>query len=611
MKKEIFLYLALFGLIPLLYATGGVESPVRFLYYPLLVLFIPFAKANAHFQVALIFSILYSLIPLILVGAYPTYAVGINVLSFLLTWLATGRPSEYIHQERDSFRKSSDSYHGLTNALNLNIMNLQSKVDSLSGAYESLQNEERNKTRFISGVSHEIRSPLSSIRSFSEILMNYDDIEPETRLEFLEIINKESERLTLLANEILDVVRMESGKVEWHMDTVDMRDVINIAISTMQPSARDKGLSLEAHMPDEISQIKGDRNRLLQVLLNLLSNALKFTSHGRITVGIEETPETIKTYVADTGEGIYPEEKEKIFDEFYRIGDDLTGRPKGSGLGLNISKKIVEAHRGHIWVDSQLGKGSTFFFSIPKEAFMLEAEEKPEYAEITGELVLVFEGYQPIRHILRGTLESLGYKTLGAESTKTALNIIKIKKPNAIIMGYPKRDEYSEELMTFSRVQGIPLFIVSIVNDEKTGPQVAVNGYITKPFDINQISTVLEEILRGRTGRLMIISDNPEEARSLQVLLGARGHETIIVSDIDSIEDKRLPDVVVIGPFPPDEIYRIIDHLRSREKTRKVPILLTLDHSTRDIKCIGLGPSSYGNGLGKLVRNISERIKSV
>lgn len=607
--KRVYLFLALLGLIPLIFFTGGAESPFRYLYYPVLVLLIPLLNSNAILQAATAFSILYSLVPFWLGGEYRVYLVATNVFSFLLAAVASGRLSDTVNKDRESLRKTADTYHAWTNSLNLKIMNLQSEVDSMSERYSHVQELDKNKTRFISGVSHEIRSPLSSIRSFSEILLNYEDIDADTRKEFLGIINQESERLTQLANEILDIVRIESGKIEWHMDAIDIAEVADTATKTMLLLAEDKGISLEQRIPEKLSSVKGDRNKILQVLLNLVSNAVKFTSQGKITVGAEDMPNEIRLYVSDTGEGVYPEEKEKIFDEFYRIGDDLTGRPKGSGLGLSISKKIVEAHGGRIWAESQLGKGSTFFFTLPKGAAAAdEYRGISEFAEIAGRQVLVLDDSVPVRQIMRSALESLGYSTLGAGSINTALEVAKARKLDAIIMGDPKSEDDFDKLRTFSRVQGIPLFLAPVVNDEKSGLQVAVNGYISKPLDKNQILSTIKEVSPKKTGRVLIISDDPEEARNFQILVGGSGFETVIVPDVKSINAARPPDMIIIGRLSRDQVYTAISSLRSNQATKKIPLLLTLNILIRDIKCVGLNSSEYGRGLNKLIESLKGRV---
>lgn len=609
--KKAHLYFALSALIPLIWFTGGISSPLRFLYYPIMIMLVPLAAKSAHLQAGIIFTAIYSLLPLFEDRQYPLITVGINCLSFLLTAVATGTVAETLKRERDSFKKTSESYHGLTNALNLSIMNLQSKIDSLAEAQERIQESERNKTRFLSGVSHEIRSPLAAIRSFSEILLNYKDIDEDTRNEFLSIINAESIRLTELANEILDMVRIESGKVDWHIDVIDITEVINAAVKTMKPLALDKGLALETNIPASTIKVRGDRNKILQVLLNLLSNAIKFTSKGGITVGIKDSARETEVWVKDTGEGIYPDEKQKIFEEFYRIGDNLTGRPKGSGLGLSISKKIVEAHGGSIWVDSELGRGSTFHFTLPKES-LSEVELKPtEVFEVRGRQVLVLEDYSPVRQFLRGCLEAAGYKTLGAESFKNATEVIKTGAVDAVVMGFPDNAEGFGQFKSICRIKAVPLFLVTIINEEKTGPQVAVNGFISKPFDAFQCVSAIEDILRGRSNKLLIISADQVEARSFQFIVGSRGYEVDVVDSVTAIDTGRNYGLLVLGTFPKNTTYRTIEALRADHALRKLPVVQTVSIDVREVRPVCLGASEYGRGLSALLESLQEAMRNV
>jgi signal transduction histidine kinase/CheY-like chemotaxis protein len=610
MNKKIYPFFGLLCLIPALYFTGGVESYFRLLYYPLMVLLIPGLNAEAVLQAALTFIMLYALLPLPGHGQYPSYFVAVNVVSFLLTAVVCGKLSDYLQKERDSLQKTTDIFHGLTNSLNLKVMNQQAKMDSISESYERLLAADRNKTHFISGVSHELRAPLSSIRSFSEILLTYDDIDMETRKEFLSIINEESERLARLTNEILDVVRMEAGKVEWHMDYVNTSEIIDSAIRMMQPLAESSDIVIEKQVPDRLSPVKGDKNRLLQVLLNLISNAVKFTPRGSITVGVEDLPHEEKIFVTDTGEGIYPEEREKIFEEFYRIGDELHGRPKGSGLGLSICKKIVEAHGGSISVDSEIGRGSTFFFKLPKLGVEDSAEEARYFEYVSGRHVLVLEDSVTMRHIMRLALEKAGYKTMGADS-RMAAEVVKASRPDAIIIGYPDNADYVDELRTIARVQGIPFFLAFIINDEKKGHQLAVNAYISKPFDSFQLNTALEEAALRKTGRIFIVSYNPEDARNLQTLIGTKGYDTIVVPDARGVQTGPLPDGVIVGPCPKEEIYRTISDIRKHSSFAGVPVILTLNVPIGGIRGVGLGAARYGRGLEELCKCLEVRVPGV
>jgi len=610
--KKLYFYFGLITLLPISYFTAGVESPFRFLYYPVMVLLTANLNSKAIFQAAMTFSILYALIPFIKGGEYPLFVVLTNVVSFLIMGIISGRISDKMGQEMDSFKKTTDTYQALTNDLNLKIMNLQEKIDSLSETHRRLQESNNKKTRFFSGISHEIRAPLSSICSFSEILLNYSEVDDETRREFIGIINQESERLTQLINEILDLTRLESGKIEWHMDSINLEEIGQSAVKVMAPLAKDKGIPIETRFPGKgLSSVRGDRSRILQVILNLLTNAIKFTSHGKITVGIEEMPNEIMVSVIDAGEGIYPEEKEKIFEEFYRIGDNLAGRPKGSGLGLSISKRIIEAHGGKIGVESKLGEGSTFFFTIPKESFTIEKTESVDsFEHRVIRKILVLEEYIPARQTLRLGLEKRGYSSIGLGSIQMALDVLKATKIDAIIIGYVESEEYFNELRTLSRLQGIPLFLVVVINDLELGPQVAVNGYISKPFESSQMQSIFDVILK-QTRRIMIISHDETEARSLQLMVGSKGCETEIVSDTMSMNIRGLlPDAIIIGNMQKEKVYRDVEYLRTNHSTRNIPLILTLNILIRDIKCIGLDSTKYGNGLERILEGLKGKVSN-
>ena len=606
--KKLHLYFALLGILPVLFLTGGADSQFRFAYYIIMVLLIPVLNSKAILQTALTFSILYSVFPLLKSGEYPFYSVIMNAAAFVMMAIISGRLADTLKKDRDALQSTNDVFHRLTNTLNMQIMNLQSSVDSLNEAYVRAQESDRKKTFFISNFSHELRAPLSSIRSFSEILQTYDDIDSETRKEFFDIINSESERLTKLTNEILDFSKIDSGKVEWHMDYVNMGEVVSSAVKTIIPLSKNKGIPVETIIPENLPLIIGDRNKLFQVLLNLLSNAIKFTNQGKITVGIEDLHDTLKTFVSDTGEGIYPEEKEKIFDEFYRIGDELYGRPAGSGLGLSIAKKIIEGHGGSIHVDSELGRGSTFFFVLPRPASPLKGAEKISVAEqIIGNRLLIVEDSTPMRQILRGSLDKLGYATLGA-NFKLAQQIANTVKPDVIIMGYPGSKEYFEEIRALSRIQRIPLVLAFAVNDEMSGPQIAVNSYISYPSDSFQIFSAIEEVIRKEKGRILIISDNSEEARNLQMLVGSKGFETVIMPVRETAGIKRpLPDAVIIRTLSRDNLNKTVASLRGNELTRNIPIILALDLLLKDVRCVGLRYSAYGRGLDSLTTVLNER----
>jgi Na+/proline symporter/signal transduction histidine kinase len=244
---------------------------------------------------------------------------------------------------------------------------LEAATNELRGANRRLQELDRLKDDFISTVTHELRTPLTSIRAFSEILNDNPKLDDGQRAKFLGIIIKESERLTRLINQVLDLAKIESGNAEWHSSEIDMREVVEDSITAVSQLFKDRGVDLEASLPQWIPPIVADRDRLMQVMLNLLSNAAKFCERpdGKVRITLARHKEQLRVDVTDNGVGISDADQDIIFDKFRQVGDTLTQKPKGSGLGLAISRQIIDHFGGRLWVSSQLGRGSTFSFTLP------------------------------------------------------------------------------------------------------------------------------------------------------------------------------------------------------------------------------------------------------
>jgi Na+/proline symporter/nitrogen-specific signal transduction histidine kinase len=247
---------------------------------------------------------------------------------------------------------------------------LEVATAELRAANTRLKELDRLKDDFISTVSHELRTPLTSIRLFSEILREQSDADAAQRKEFLDIIVKESERLTRLINNMLDLAKLESGRTEWRLAEVDPRDVVQEAIAATISLFSDKRVELDADVPAQLPAIVTDRDRIEQVLINLLSNAVKFVppGEGRVNVSVSFSDHTLQVAVRDNGPGIALADQRVIFDKFRQGGDALTGKPAGTGLGLPISRQIVEHLGGRLWVESEPGRGACFRFTVPLRA---------------------------------------------------------------------------------------------------------------------------------------------------------------------------------------------------------------------------------------------------
>jgi signal transduction histidine kinase len=208
---------------------------------------------------------------------------------------------------------------------------------------------------------------LTSIRALSEILFADPEIERAQRIKFLGIIIKESERLTRLINQVLDLAKLESGNAEWHSSEVNLKELIEEAAAAVGPVMAENRVTLTLDLPLTVRAVTADRDRLTQVLLNLISNAVKFCDRGagQITIALRELPGALQVDVADNGPGIPRQQQELIFEKFRQGGDPMTEKPQGTGLGLPISRQIVSHLGGRLWVQSEPGRGATFSFTVP------------------------------------------------------------------------------------------------------------------------------------------------------------------------------------------------------------------------------------------------------
>jgi signal transduction histidine kinase len=237
----------------------------------------------------------------------------------------------------------------------------------LQEANERLQELDRVKDDIMSSVTHELRTPLTSIRAFSELLRDDPKMHLADRERFLGLIVSEAERLTRLINQTLDLAKIESGRADWNGCELDLKEVIEQSVAATSQLFREKEAHVELDLPDNLPLILADRDRLIQVMLNLLSNAVKFLTpgSGRVRVMLRLLADGLEVSVADNGPGIRPEDQELIFEKFRQVGDTMTAKPSGTGLGLPISRRIVEHFGGRLWVESVPGEGATFRFTLP------------------------------------------------------------------------------------------------------------------------------------------------------------------------------------------------------------------------------------------------------
>lgn len=256
-----------------------------------------------------------------------------------------------------------------SHALEDKSRSLERATEELRTANEQLKSLDRLKDDFMSSVTHELRTPLTSIRAVAELMRDDASMDTAQRQQFVGIIVGETERLSRLVNQVLDMAKIEAGHAEWHTTTLDLRELLEQAARTMAETCRERGVVLERVLPAQVRPIRADADRLTQVVLNLLSNAAKYAPRdsGRVVLSMKETDDGVEVEVQDNGPGIPVDQQAMVFEKFRQVGGDAHYRPGGTGLGLPISRQIVAHFGGRMWLHSVPGQGTVFGFSLPRQ----------------------------------------------------------------------------------------------------------------------------------------------------------------------------------------------------------------------------------------------------
>ena len=243
------------------------------------------------------------------------------------------------------------------------------RTKELTQALSEIQAVSKRKTDFVSAVSHELRTPLTSIKGYASILLSekLGAIPPEVK-ERLEKINKHSDELTHMVNDLLDIARIESGKFEMRLEPLDITEMVATNLDLLAPQLKEKSILLKTNIPKGLSLALADKTQVSRVFINLISNAIKFIPEksGLINISAFESSDCVQINISDNGIGMSQEDSEHIFDEFYRVDNAINQKVKGTGLGLSLVKNIINAHQGTIWVDSRPNQGATFSFILPR-----------------------------------------------------------------------------------------------------------------------------------------------------------------------------------------------------------------------------------------------------
>ena len=434
-----------------------------------------------------------------------------------------------------------------------------------------LEQSNRYKSEFLANMSHELRTPLNAILGFSEILLDATmNLNAGERTEFLRNIHSSGQHLLGLINDILDLAKIEAGKMELKTEELPVADALQEVTAILEPMARQQGLELSVLGLTEAGTIKADRSKFKQVLYNLLSNAVKFTPPpGHITLTVKDTPEQLLVSVHDTGIGIKAEDLPKLFREFEQIDGSYTRRYQGTGLGLALCRRFVQMHGGRIWAESQFGKGSTFTFTIPREARAAGAVEVPpdEAAAVEAmelPLALVVEDDPASSQRLTAELQGVGFRVAhardGEEAVRKAMEIL----PDLVVMEtvLPARDGWQvlQELRGRAATADVPVLVCSVTKNAALMQQFGVLGYVAKPWATKTMQDELRRISQGLKRRrdrvrVLVVHRDRRALAPLAASLVEEGFEVFRAPGLqEALEKARAaaPDVVVLSPAEPE-----------------------------------------------------------
>ncbi|HJZ48426.1 MAG TPA: response regulator, partial [Roseiflexaceae bacterium] len=447
---------------------------------------------------------------------------------------------------------------------------------------------EQMKTDFVSIVSHELRTPLTSIRGALQLVLGRSAIgstqestlPPRTR-ELLDISLKNSERLIRLINDILDISKIEQGSIQLRRVALDPADLCRAAAQEVAAFAGARDISIDVRDEPGLPPISADRDRALQVLANLLSNAIKFSDPGqRVELATRLEAGAVAFAVRDFGRGIAPEDHQRIFDKFHQIDSSLTRDVGGTGLGLAICKALVEEHGGQIWVESILGKGATFVFTLPLAAG--DAPVVPLRPASDQPTVLVVDDSAPMREVIRGIIESAGYLVAEASGGAAALQLARLLQPQLITLDImlPDLDGFDviQVLRNDPLTRDLPVLFVSATSEYERALALGGSGFISKPFTADELLGQIRALIAPRQRRVLVVDDDYHVRPTLARLLQRGGFQVAEASDgrtgLELIQ-REPPDLVLLDIRMPDiDGYEVLRQLKQSPAHQHIPVVI-------------------------------------
>jgi signal transduction histidine kinase/DNA-binding response OmpR family regulator len=461
-------------------------------------------------------------------------------------------------------------------------------LNELRAKSAALERASEHKSQFLANMSHELRTPLNAIIGLSEMLFtNAARFGTEKASEPLRRVHRAGTHLLGLINQVLDLSKIEAGKLELNPERVGLAPLIDEVAGTARQLAQQNKNWLTVHMPEELGSLLVDPMRLRQVLLNLLSNACKFTKEGEVTLGVVRTraPERdwIEFSVADTGIGMTADQQERLFEDFTQADSSTARRYGGTGLGLAITRRLVHMMGGDVTVTSEPGKGSRFTVRLPAFA---EPHEGTAGEDSPPDSILVIDDDPVARELISDQLIAEGFSVVTAAGGLEGLKRARELRPLAITLDVmmPDLDGWSvlAALRQDPRLAEIPVIMVTILDEQRRGMALGVAGYLTKPIDRERLRGVVRRLrMPLRKARILLVDEDELQRRRVRLWLEAEQWSVDEAEDgraaLARIESAR-PDVILLDLLTPENGFALVAALQANVDWSHIPVIVITAH---------------------------------